>query len=131
MPEDEELIDCASMLLLCEAIEVDVTSGRWAVTVGELCATTVATFLLCLGEEWGLCFSVRDNVLLRACREDVAMLKSPTSCWRERGGEDKIVLVEAIRLKKKKKKKNSSVVIGMDKNTNDNNKRNELKKNLL
>lgn len=36
-------------------------------------------FLICLGDECGLGFSVRDKVLLSACRDEVAMLKSPRS----------------------------------------------------
>lgn len=36
-------------------------------------------FRICRGDECGLGFSVRDNVLLSACKDDVAILKSPRS----------------------------------------------------
>lgn len=46
---------------------------------GDECTLLFVLFLAWRGEECGLCFSVRDKVLLNACSDEVAILKSPRS----------------------------------------------------
>lgn len=86
-PEEEELLheEYASKLppwLMAGVCVVAVFAGDECpgVTWIWLLLLLINALRSCRGEECGLCFSVRDKVLLRACRDEVAMLKSPRSC---------------------------------------------------
>lgn len=67
-------------------MDVDEGAGEECPPPPPLLEPPFRAFLFCRGDEWGLCFSVRDNVLLSACRDEVAMLKSPRSCKGKENG---------------------------------------------
>lgn len=66
---DWEAADDEDELVAVEATEAD----------GDECTLPIIVFLTWRGDECGLCFSVLDKVLLSACSDEVAILKSPKS----------------------------------------------------